>query len=129
MLIYLFILLTWRLKYFGQETIAELHRRACDIFDLSMEQVIVSYDSATTASSFSVFILNLLFSSAFTPAILLLESFLTWRYAFGITMAAGNMHWWTTWIKHLMMPIYRWIKMWVLVCSTTLLEPLCKILL
>lgn len=28
-----------RMKHCGQETIGELHRRACEIFDLSMEQV------------------------------------------------------------------------------------------
>lgn len=37
-------------KYFAQETIGELHRRACEIFDLSLEQVQISYVSATISS-------------------------------------------------------------------------------
>lgn len=30
---------TLELRYFGQETIGQLHRKACEIFDLQLDQV------------------------------------------------------------------------------------------
>jgi hypothetical protein len=36
-------LLVLRFKHCGQETIGELHRKACEIFDLNLEQVKTSY--------------------------------------------------------------------------------------
>lgn len=34
---------TLELRYFGQETIGQLHKNACEIFDLQLDQVMTSH--------------------------------------------------------------------------------------
>lgn len=55
----------------------------------------------------------LMFSAFFHAVLFLSINFISCRYPFGIIMDAESMLWWTTWIKHLMMQIYKWIRMWV----------------
>lgn len=74
-------------KLGGQETIGELHRKACEIFDLNLEHVKTLYILFTCITC-SLFLINILLWESFLSVSGVL---LCCRCAFGITMAVENM--------------------------------------
>lgn len=83
---------------FFQEKVRELHRKACEVFDLIMDQVRLDLH---------------FFTASYLDGHLNYQSSGICRSVFGTTMVARSMLWWMTWKRPLMMQIYRWIRMCV----------------
>lgn len=73
---------TIELKYFGQETIGQLHRKACEIFDLQSDQVKSFHNSIWT---------SILYERFFKFHCVVIIRFPPFRYVFGTTMAVESM--------------------------------------